>query len=100
MEYIMGKNPMNRAYIVGYSKNAASHPHHRAAHGSKTLNMDEPADQTHVLWGALVGGPDEKDFHNDQTKDYIYNEVAVVLLVLCFTCNRTRKVCVAIVFRP
>ena len=53
MEYIMGKNPMNRAYIVGYSKNAASHPHHRAAHGSKTLNMDEPADQTHVLWGAL-----------------------------------------------
>ena len=55
MEYIMGKNPMNRAYIVGYSKNAASHPHHRAAHGSKTLNMDEPADQTHVLWGALVG---------------------------------------------
>lgn len=77
MEYIMGKNPMNRAYIVGYSKNAASHPHHRAAHGSKTLNMDEPADQTHVLWGALVGGPDEKDFHNDQTKDYIYNEVAV-----------------------
>ena len=39
--------------------------------------MDEPADQTHVLWGALVGGPDEKDFHNDQTKDYIYNEVAV-----------------------
>lgn len=77
MEYIMGDNPMNRAYIVGYSENAASHPHHRAAHGSKTLNMDEPADQTHVLWGALVGGPDEKDFHNDQTKDYIYNEVAV-----------------------
>lgn len=77
MEYIMGDNPMNRAYIVGYSENAASHPHHRAAHGSKTLNMDEPADQTHVLWGALVGGPDENDYHRDETKDYIYNEVAV-----------------------
>ncbi|MDD6269936.1 MAG: glycoside hydrolase family 9 protein [Oscillospiraceae bacterium] len=77
MEYIMGDNPMNRAYIVGYSENAASHPHHRAAHGSKTLNMDEPADQTHVLWGALVGGPDETDYHRDETKDYIYNEVAV-----------------------
>lgn len=50
MEYIMGDNPMNRAYIVGYSDNAASHPHHRAAHGSKTLNMDDPLDQTHVLW--------------------------------------------------
>lgn len=77
MEYIMGDNPMNRAYIVGYSDNAASHPHHRAAHGSKTLNMDDPLDQTHVLWGALVGGPDEDDFHIDETKDFIYNEVAV-----------------------
>ncbi|MGN0592392.1 MAG: glycoside hydrolase family 9 protein [Ruminococcus sp.] len=77
MEYIMGDNPMNRAYIVGYSDTAASHPHHRAAHGSKTLNMDDPVDQTHVLWGALVGGPDESDYHRDETKDYIYNEVAV-----------------------
>ncbi len=78
MEYIMGDNPMNRAYIVGYDlENGASHPHHRASHGSKTLNMDEPADQTHVLWGALVGGPDSDDYHRDETKDYIYNEVAV-----------------------
>ncbi len=77
MEYIMGKNPMNRPYIVGYSDTAASHPHHRAAHGSLDLNMDHPADQTHVLWGALVGGPDGGDWHRDITKDYIYNEVAV-----------------------
>lgn len=78
MEYIMGDNPMGRAYIVGYDlENGASHPHHRAAHGSKTLNMDDPVDQTHVLWGALVGGPDETDYHRDETKDYIYNEVAV-----------------------
>lgn len=78
MEYIMGNNPMARSYIVGYDlKNGACHPHHRAAHGSKTLNMDEPADQTHVLWGALVGGPDANDYHRDITKDYIYNEVAV-----------------------
>ncbi len=78
MEYIMGDNPMGRAYIVGYDlENGASHPHHRAAHGSKTLNMDDPVDQTHVLWGALVGGPDAEDYHRDETKDYIYNEVAV-----------------------
>ena len=63
MEYIKGKNPMNRPYIVGYSPTAASHPHHRAAHGSSTLSMDDPADQTHVLWGALVGGPDSTDWH-------------------------------------
>ncbi|MBR3447085.1 MAG: glycoside hydrolase family 9 protein [Oscillospiraceae bacterium] len=77
MEYIMGKNPMNRPYIVGWSPTAASHPHHRAAHGSKDLNMDHPATQVHVLWGALVGGPDSKDWHRDITKDYVYNEVAV-----------------------
>ncbi|MBQ9981445.1 MAG: glycoside hydrolase family 9 protein [Oscillospiraceae bacterium] len=77
MEYIMGKNPMNRPYIVGYSDTAASHPHHRASHGSTTLSMDDPADQVHVLWGALVGGPDIDDWHRDITKDYIYNEVAV-----------------------
>lgn len=78
MNYIMGNNPMGRSYIVGYDlENGASHPHHRAAHGSTTLNMDDPADQTHVLWGALVGGPDAHDWHRDLTKDYIYNEVAV-----------------------
>ncbi len=77
MEYIMGKNPMNRPYIVGWSPTAASHPHHRAAHGSKDLNMDHPATQVHVLWGALVGGPDAGDWHRDITKDYVYNEVAV-----------------------
>jgi len=77
MEYIMGKNPMNRPYIVGYSENSACHPHHRAAHGSTTFSMDDPLDQTHTLWGALVGGPDIKDWHRDITKDYVYNEVAV-----------------------
>ena len=77
MEYIMGKNPMNRPYIVGYSETSACHPHHRASHGSTTFSMDDPLDQTHTLWGALVGGPDIKDWHRDITKDYVYNEVAV-----------------------
>ena len=77
MEYIMGKNPMNRCYIVGYAENSASHPHHRASHASTTLSMDDPVDQTHVLWGALVGGPDAGDWHRDITADFVYNEVAV-----------------------
>lgn len=78
MEYIMGDNPMGRAYIVGYDlENGASHPHHRASHGSKTLSALDPVDQVHVLWGALVGGPDADDYHIDDTNNYIYNEVAV-----------------------
>mgnify|MGYP000852617598 CR=1 FL=1 len=77
MEYIMGNNPMKRAYIVGYAPDGAKRPHHRASHGSKTLSMDDPVDHVHTLWGALVGGPDADDFHRDETSDYIYNEVAV-----------------------
>ncbi|MDE5570193.1 MAG: glycoside hydrolase family 9 protein, partial [Ruminococcus sp.] len=75
MEYILGDNPMGYSYIVGYDKNYASHPHHRASHCSPTQSMDDPVTQVHTLWGALVGGPDLDDFHSDITKDYIYNEV-------------------------
>lgn len=79
MDYIMGKNPMNRSYIVGFPTPAASaqHPHHRAAHGSTTNNMLVPATHRHELWGALVGGPDSNDIHNDVTTDFVSNEVAV-----------------------
>lgn len=75
MEYIMGDNPMNRAYIVGYSDIAAKYPHHRAASGlTKCEDTDE---HRYVLYGALVGGPDGQDKHVDTTADYIYNEVTI-----------------------
>ena len=75
MEYILGDNPMGYSFEVGYENSYATHPHHRAASCSSTQSMDEPDPQTHTLWGALVGGPDLKDYHNDVTSDYIYNEV-------------------------
>lgn len=77
MEYIMGDNPMEYAYIVGYGDASAENPHHRASHGSKSNSMDEPEVQRHTLWGALVGGPDSDDYHEDKTSDFIYNEVAI-----------------------
>ncbi len=79
MDYIMGDNPMGYSYIVGFPtpQQSAKHPHHRAAHGSKTNNMTTPTEHRHVLWGALVGGPDTDDVHNDVTTDYVYNEVAI-----------------------
>ena len=80
MEYIMGRNPMGYSYIVGYGYEKglpfAKHPHHRAAHGSKTLSMLDPVEHRHILWGALVGGPDKDDYHQDETTDFVYNEVA------------------------
>ena len=75
MEYILGDNPMGYSYIVGYENSYATQPHHRSAHCSAKQSMDDPVNQIHTLWGALVGGPDLKDIHVDITKDYIYNEV-------------------------
>ena len=77
MIYIMGDNPLNRSYIVGYSDNHVEHPHHRAAHGSLKNDMNIPSEHKHTLWGALAGGPDGNDYHEDITTDYSYNEVAI-----------------------
>ncbi len=75
MEYIMGDNPLNRAYIVGYNETAAKFPHHRAASG--LTKCEDPDEHRYVLYGALVGGPDGQDNHIDVTSDYIYNEVTI-----------------------
>lgn len=81
MEYLMGRNPMGYSYIVGYGYEKglpfAHHPHHRAAHGSKTNSMNDPEEHRHILWGALAGGPDLNDYHMDSTTEYAYNEVTI-----------------------
>ncbi|MCM1529923.1 MAG: glycoside hydrolase family 9 protein [Alistipes sp.] len=75
MKYIMGNNPLDRCYIVGYNEKSVKYPHHRAASG--LLTAEDTREQRHVLWGALAGGPDGSDNHNDTTNDYIYNEVTI-----------------------
>lgn len=81
MQYIMGRNPMGYSYIVGYGYEKglpfAQHVHHRAAHGSKTLNMGDPPQHRHICWGALAGGPTLTDYHEDVTTNFVLNEVAV-----------------------
>jgi endoglucanase len=77
MNYILGTNPMNRSYMVGFAANSAKHPHHRASHGSFTDSMFDPPNHRHTLWGGLVGGPDTKDYHDDATNDFVYNEVSI-----------------------
>ncbi len=77
MDYLMGQNPMGYSYIVGFGAKYASHPHHRAAHGSLDNNMNDPPNDKHVLWGGLVGGPDSMDQHQDVTTNFVGNEVAV-----------------------
>lgn len=89
MDYIMGDNDIeylegadengdthgSRSFIVGYNDHSAKYPHHRASSG--LTKCEDPDPQRYVLFGALAGGPDESDKHNDITKDWIYNEVTI-----------------------
>ena len=75
MNYLLGNNPLNRNYIVGYNSVSAKYPHHRASSGFS--RCEETGPQKYVLYGALVGGPDGSDQHIDITSDYIYNEVTI-----------------------
>jgi len=38
---------------------------------------EDPDPHKYVLYGALVGGPDENDQHIDMTSDWVYNEVTI-----------------------
>jgi endoglucanase len=90
MNYIMGDNPANWSYIVGFgattpyvgsevggTATAASHPHQGDAQGSLNNNQGDPPADQHILWGALVGGPSASDQPDDVTTDFVLNEVAV-----------------------
>ena len=78
IDYILGDNPRNSSYVVGYGDNAPINPHHRASHNSQTNNISLPTNNEFVLEGALVGGPKSaNDFdYVDDRGDYKANEVA------------------------
>ncbi|KAK7868028.1 hypothetical protein R5R35_010199 [Gryllus longicercus] len=80
LDYALGD--AGRSYVVGFGNNPPSHEQHRAA-----SCPDAPAacdwntynggqSNYHVLYGALVGGPDANDYYNDVRNDYVHNEVA------------------------
>ncbi|KAJ7964806.1 Endoglucanase [Quillaja saponaria] len=88
IDYILGSNPMNMSYLVGYGSNYPQRVHHRGAsivsfRGNKgfigcTQGYDnwysklEP--NPNVLVGALVGGPDFEDNFVDQRDNYMQTE--------------------------
>lgn len=90
MNMILGDNNANVCLVVGYNDVAATSPHHRAASG---LYVDDGWNQwnswngdyasvptSHVLYGALCGGPTSTDFSTFRkldAKDATSNEVAL-----------------------
>ncbi|XP_020236558.2 endoglucanase 16 [Cajanus cajan] len=82
MDYILGKNPEKRSYMVGFGKNPPTQAHHRGASVptlkkgeevncalsfAQWLHKDQP--NPHELTGAIVGGPDRSDKFNDKRWD-------------------------------
>lgn len=76
MNYTLGDNPNKMSYVVGYDETSPRNPHHRTAHGSWKNDFKLPDISRHVLYGALVGGPDETGNYVDDRNNYINNEVA------------------------
>ena len=74
--YMLGDNPRNSSYVIGFGNNAPQHPHHRTSHGSWSDSQSTPANHRHILYGALVGGPSKTDSYTDTISDYVSNEVA------------------------
>lgn len=76
INYALGDNPAGRAYVVGYNETSPQNPHHRTAHCSWNNSLDNPTTNRHILYGALVGGPNQDGSYEDDRGNYINNEVA------------------------
>ncbi|KAM7273852.1 hypothetical protein ACFE04_028516 [Oxalis oulophora] len=84
MDYILGKNPKNTSYVVGYGNKFPRHVHHRGASipndkkkytckgGYKWLDSGKA--NPNNITGAMVGGPVGGDGFNDVRSNYNYTE--------------------------
>ncbi|KAJ1688393.1 hypothetical protein LUZ63_019783 [Rhynchospora breviuscula] len=84
VDYVLGNNPKNMSYIVGYGKKYPRHIHHRGASiphngikysctgGFKWRDTKKP--NPNLLIGAMAPGPDQFDRFIDSRKNYSYTE--------------------------
>lgn len=87
MDYILGKNPQNMSYIVGFGTRFPQHVLHRGASipknnikyncqgGRKWRDSAKP--NPNVIIGAMVGGPDQNDGFLDSRSNYNYTEPTI-----------------------
>ncbi len=77
VNYILGANPRNCSYMIGFGSCYPQTPHHREAHGSWTDSITDPTYERHILYGAIAGGPGSADdAFTDNRQDYQTNEPA------------------------
>lgn len=80
IHYMLGDT--GRSYVVGFGVNPPQRPHHASSSCKPApatcdwSDFHSPDPNPHVLYGALVGGPDANDWYEDKREDYVKNEVA------------------------
>ncbi|KAJ4956260.1 hypothetical protein NE237_013043 [Protea cynaroides] len=87
VDYILGQNPLNMSYMVGYGTKFPQRIHHRASStpsvnqhpqqinctdGSTYYSSNKP--NPNLLIGAVVGGPDANDSYADSRADFVQSE--------------------------
>ncbi|KAJ9540942.1 hypothetical protein OSB04_027448 [Centaurea solstitialis] len=83
VDYVLGNNPMNMSYLVGYGLNYPQYVHHRGASipgnattgcedGFKWLNSTKP--NPNLAIGAVVGGPFLNDTYIDSRNNSMQAE--------------------------
>ncbi|XP_059451205.1 endoglucanase 8-like [Corylus avellana] len=87
VDYILGSNPLNMSYMVGYGKKFPQRIHHRGSSlpsidehpgridcegGSTYFSSNNP--NPNLLLGAVVGGPDIRDSFSDSRADFVQSE--------------------------
>ncbi|KAF8264958.1 glycoside hydrolase family 9 protein [Lactarius quietus] len=79
LDYALGNNTMSAPYVVGSNPNSPANPHSAMASGGDNINEIDtsPPQEAYVLYGAVVGGPDDKDNFYDIRSDWPETEVAL-----------------------
>ncbi|BAT91095.1 hypothetical protein VIGAN_06240200 [Vigna angularis var. angularis] len=87
-DYILGNNPADMSYLVGYETKYPLHVHHRGASIASIFSLHSEVGCTqgfelwykraesnpNVIFGALVGGPDKNDGFSDDRSNYEQTE--------------------------
>eukprot|EP00257_Ricinus_communis_P020408 XP_015579633.1 endoglucanase 5 [Ricinus communis] len=90
-DYILGKNPKSMSYIVGYGPQYPLHVHHRGSSIASIFVLHSSVEcvqgfetwyhrteaNPNIIYGALVGGPDQNDNFSDDRSNYEQTEPAL-----------------------
>lgn len=87
IDYILGSNPLNMSFMVGYGENSPKRVHHRSSslptrdehqapigcnEGRTYFYSTEP--NPNELTGAIVGGPNITEQYTDSRDNYVQSE--------------------------